>query len=110
MKLPSGESAIVEAEKLIDYCLNPHHLRGKHKARVFATALGFTAENVELLRQALLAAAAIGDAQPAVSDEFGNRYVVDFEAEGPGGKGVIRSAWIVRRGESSPRLTSCYVK
>jgi hypothetical protein len=110
MKLPSGENAIVEAEKLIDYCLNPHHLRGKHKARVFATALGFTAENVELLRQALLAAAAIGDAQPAVSDEFGNRYVLDFEAKGPGGVGVIRTAWIVRRGESSPRLTSCYVK
>jgi hypothetical protein len=110
MKLPGGEKAIVEAEKLIDYCLSPQHLRGKHKARVFATTLGFTAGNAELLRQALLAAAAVGDAQLTVSDEFGDRYVLDFEAEGPSGRGVIRSAWIVRCGESSPRLTSCYVK
>lgn len=27
--------------KLTGYCLNPEHPRGKHKARVFASALGF---------------------------------------------------------------------
>jgi len=45
MKLPGGEDAIVDPEKLTGYCLNPEHPRGKHKARVFATALGFTSEN-----------------------------------------------------------------
>jgi hypothetical protein len=67
-------------------------------------------QNAELLRQVLLAAAAVGDALLTVSDEFGDRQVLDFEADGPSGRGVIRSAWIVRRGESSPRLTSRYVK
>ena len=44
MKLPHGEAAIVDPQKLTGYCLNLEHPRGKHKARVFAT-LGFTVES-----------------------------------------------------------------
>jgi hypothetical protein len=109
MKLPGGDAAIVDRQKLTGYCLSPEHPRGKHKARVFAT-LGFTAENADELRVALLTAGATADAQPAASDQFGDRYVIEFELRGPRGSGVVRSAWIVRRGETSPRLTSCFVK
>jgi len=42
MKMPDGDAAIVDRQKLTGYCLNPEHPRGKHKARVFAM-LGFTA-------------------------------------------------------------------
>jgi hypothetical protein len=95
--------------ELTGYCLNPEHPRGKHKARVFAT-LGFTVENADELRAALLRAAASGDAQPAASDQYGDRYVLEFEMEGPQAGGIVRSTWIVRRGETVPRLTSCFVK
>jgi hypothetical protein len=37
MKLPNGDRAIVDLEKLRAYCLNPQHPRGRHKARVFAS-------------------------------------------------------------------------
>jgi hypothetical protein len=107
MKMPGG--AIVDARKLTGYCLNPEHPRGKHKARVFAT-LGFTAENADDLRAALLKAAASNDAQMAAADQFCDRYVLEFEFEGPQGKAIVRSTWIVRRGERAPRLTSCFVK
>ena len=30
----------IDRQKLVDYCLNLEHPRGKHKARVFATAQG----------------------------------------------------------------------
>ena len=109
MKMPGGDAAIVDGRKLTGYCLNPEHPRGKHKARVFAT-LGFTAENADELRAALLKAAANNDAQAAASDQFGDRYVLEFEIEGPQAKGIVRSTWIVRRGERAPRLTSCFVK
>jgi Domain of unknown function (DUF4926) len=59
MKIPGGDAAIVDRQKLTGYCLNPEHPRGKHKSRVFAT-LGFTAENADELRTALLRAAASG--------------------------------------------------
>ncbi|MBI3399827.1 MAG: hypothetical protein HY048_00280 [Acidobacteria bacterium] len=89
--------------------MNPEHPRGKHKARVFVT-LGFTAEKADELRAALLRAAVNGDAQPAASDQFGDRYVLEFEIDGPLAAGTVRSTWIVRRGETAPRLTSCFVK
>ena len=109
MKMPGGDAAIVDQQKLTGYCLNPEHPRGKHKARVFAS-LGYTAENADELRAALLRAAAGPDAQGAASDQFGDRYVLEFEIEGPQSKGIVRSTWIVRRGERAPRLTSCFVK
>lgn len=40
MKLPNADRAIVDVAKLRDYCLNPNHEEGKHKARVFAASLG----------------------------------------------------------------------
>ena len=107
MKLPAGTEAIVDLEKLAGYCLNLDHPRGKHKARVFAGVLGFTAEHAGQLREALAAASA--DAQPAASDRFGDRYVVQFEITGPKGAALVRSTWIVRRGERVPRLTSSFV-
>jgi hypothetical protein len=110
MRMPGGEKAIVDREKLTGYCLNPDHPRGKHKARVFASALGFTGENVDELRVALLTAAGTAEAQSGFSDRFGDRYVLEFEIRGPRGAALVRSAWIVRRGESAPRLTSCFVK
>lgn len=108
MKMPGGDAAIVDRQKLTGYCLNPEHPRGKHKARVFAT-LDFTAENADELRAALLTAAT-ADAQPVASDRFGDRYVIEFEIRGPRRSGVVKSTWIVRRGETAPRLTSCFVK
>ena len=69
-----------------------------------------TAEKADELRAALLKAAASNDAQAAPSDQFGDRYVLEFEIERPQGRGIVRSTWIVRRGERAPRLTSCFVK
>lgn len=110
MKLPGGHAAIVDIAKLTGYCLNRQHPRGKHKARVFASALGFTAKNANDLQGALLAAAATADAAGAGSDWFGDRYVIEFEVAGHRGTATVKSTWIVRRGESTPRLTSCFVK
>ena len=110
MKLPHGDEAIVEQDKLTGYCLDPDHPRGKHKARVFATVLGFTVENADRLRDALRTAAATEEATPSQSDRFGARYIIDFPVTGPNGTATLRNTWIIRQGEAVPRLTSCYVK
>lgn len=110
MKLPGGSRAIVERQKLKDYCLDPSHPRGKHKARVFSSVLGFTADDAERLAEALLASAATGEAQQGIADMYGERYVLDSVVSGPRGTAIVRSTWIVRRGQTTPRLTSCFVK
>jgi hypothetical protein len=61
MKLVNGDRAIIPLEKLLSYCLNPEHHSGKHKARVFASALGITAKNPEDLRQLIARAACEGE-------------------------------------------------
>jgi Domain of unknown function (DUF6883) len=53
MKLPNGEKAIVDIGKLLDYCLNLAHPRGRNKARVFAS-VGIQKADAEDLRSALL--------------------------------------------------------
>lgn len=109
MKLPDADRAIVETAKLRDYCLNPEHLRGQHKARVFASALGLTAADADELRDAVVVAVQTEDAVVGESDQYGQRYSVDFTMTRAGQQAVIRSTWIIRTKETFPRLTSCYV-
>jgi hypothetical protein len=109
MKLPRGEHAIVDVVKLRDYCLNALHSRGRHKARVFVSALGLTRADAEFLRAELLRAACDADAAVGDVDQFGERYTIDFGLARDVRRATVRSTWIVRRGERFPRLTSCYV-
>jgi hypothetical protein len=109
VKLPNADQAVVDIDKLRNYCLNPEHRRGCHKARVFKASLGFTMDHAGELRQALLAAALREEATPLEQDEYGRRFVIDFMATGPSGEAMVRSSWIIRRDEDFARLTSCYV-
>jgi len=109
MKLPGAERAIVDTAKLRNYCLNEQHPRGRHKAHVFALALGITTAEADVLRSALLNAAIESEAVAAERDDYGQRYVLDFEMTGPRGRATVRSSWIILHGEDFPRMTSCYV-
>lgn len=109
MFLPNGGRAVVDIRKLRDYCLNPAHPRGRHKAKVFASALGLTADDAEALRAALLEAARTIEAEPGEDDGYGERYTVRFELEYAGRRAVVESGWIIRRGETVPRLATCFV-
>jgi hypothetical protein len=108
MKLPNGEGAIVELAKLRDYCLSQSHPRGRHKARVFLSALSMNAADAEELRTALLNAARNENAVPGASDRYGDRYIIDFEMKRSGKTASIRSSWIVLTGESAPRFVTCF--
>lgn len=110
MTLPNGERAVVDVAKLRDYCLNPKHEDGKHKARVFAAALGLGRADAGWLREQLLKAAASGSCVMVSESRFGTLYVLDFLVSTRSGSAVVRSGWIVRYSEDFPRLTTCYVK
>ncbi len=109
MKLPNANHAVIEIEKLRNYCLSAIHPRGRHKARVFMSALGMSADDSEELRKAILSAILSADATPTEQDEYGQRYIVDFTMKRQGLQAEVRTAWIIRSGEEIPRLTSCYV-
>lgn len=109
MKLPNGKNAFVDMRKLRDYCLNPQSPKGRDKARVFASVLGLNRDSCELLQDALLHAAATSVCEPGEVDDYGHRYTLRFEMRTEQGIGWIHSGWIIRHGEDTPRLTTCFV-
>jgi len=78
MKLPYGSSSVVDIEKLQDYCLSSQHPEGRHKARVFLSALGMTSADAQKLREILLSAAAMNNEVTMTNaDKYGCRYTLD---------------------------------
>lgn len=108
MLIPNAENAVVDIRKLRDYCLNVEHDEGKHKARLFLSILGMTAENADELRQILLEVVKTQEARVGRQDEFGQRYTLDFPLEWQNKNAIIRSGWIIEHGSDIPRLTTCY--
>lgn len=107
MFVPNAEHAVVDIRKLRDYCLNPLHDDGKHKARLFA-AVGITATDAEALRDVLLQVVKTHEMQLGRQDAYGQRYIVDFSLTWRGKQTLIRSGCIVEHGTDTPRLTTCY--
>ena len=110
MKLPSAENAIIDPLKIQRYCLNSDHPVGKHKAKVFKSVLGFTARDSDTLETLIRQALSEQEAQLGVVDIYGQRYIVDFSVTTAQGDAVVRSTWIILAGETTPRLTSAYIR
>lgn len=109
MKPPNGEQAIVDRRKLRDYCLNMAHPEGRHKARVFRSALGLTQDDADALADVFLEVARTSVAVPSHSDKYGQRYQIDFMMRWQDKEALVRTAWIIRHDDLRPRPTSCFV-
>ena len=109
MKVPNSDREIVDLRKLTDYCLSHEHPRGKYKARVFQSSLGLTAAHAGELREVLLQKVGIQEFSVTGTDRYGTRYMVDFRYRRGRKEAMLRSTWIIKTDEDSPRLTSCFV-
>ncbi|MDO4183372.1 MAG: hypothetical protein Q4E12_07205 [Coriobacteriia bacterium] len=109
---PSFKSVTIRGkDKLYGYSLNPAHPTGKNKARVFKSALGMEQKDYRRLAAQIRSKAAKYEAVPGEVDKYGRRYTIDMPIKGPNGKtAVVRTAWIVRSGQTKPDLVSAYVK
>ncbi len=109
MKLPNGDKAEISMQKLLGYCLNPNHASGKHKAKVFASALGITADNVEILNELIQKAAIEGEVIQQSTTEFGQQFKVDWIV--PGTQNIkLRTIWEISNLNPNPRLVSAFIK
>src|SRR5688500_9534564 len=107
-RMPNGERAIVDLRKLEDYCLSPLHVRGRHKARVFAR------------RSASIARMPPGSdkrcSKPRARAKRSSRskqvrkpLAIDTRLTRIGRTAVVRSVWIIRSGEDIPRFVTAWV-
>lgn len=107
MKLPNGINADL-GNKIEDYCLNPNHDKGKHKAILFQSKLGITKANSQILKQALLKAALEENVTIRKANQYGIHYNMKFRLKTQAGESLILAGWIICQGEDFPRLTNCY--
>ena len=50
------------------------------------------------------------DAIIGFADNYGQRFHADVPVTGKSGRAIVRTGWILLKGESAPRLTTCFVK
>ena len=114
--LPNHRAAIIETGKLEDYALNPTNERGRQKARVFERVLGFTRDNWQQLRQAILDELSTCAAAPQSETPFGRKFTVVIPITGPNGRTAdITTVWQYDRLASgalsdTPRLVTLYLR
>ena len=108
--LPNGIEPVIPDEKLLDYCLNPDHEHGQHKALLFSKLLGITEANLEDLREILRAASRDQDIIRSKSTDHGTIYYIDSPVIRGERTFQLRSLWIVLNGEIIPRFVSCYLR
>jgi hypothetical protein len=108
-RLPNAEAAIIDVRKLDGYALDPTHPRGRHKARVFAAALGLGRGDAPWLRGAVLRAVPDLEAVEELKDGYGVRWRIDVPLTRGGRVATVRTHWLEPSDGSPPRLVTCYV-
>lgn len=111
-RLPNVEDATLDARRLTTYLLNSEHPAGRHKARVFMSALGIGTDHASDLSRQVMAAILTAPAFPAfpgILDEHGQRYSVDVLVTGPRRGGMVKTGWIIRSRGGAPEFLSAYL-
>lgn len=107
MLLPNIERASIDPRKLADYALNPGHPEGRHKARVFLSALGIAGADAAWLADAILAGLRQSDAIVQGATEWGTMYRVDMEIVHGQRCAAVRTVWLCTA--EGARLVTCFV-
>lgn len=109
-RLPGYRLATIPESKL-RYCLDPEHRIGRHKARVFQSALGLGSQDAHELERLIRRGLAKRPARLAlVLPDATERWVVEWIVAGRTGPLRFVSAWDYHPAHAGPRLVSCYLK
>jgi hypothetical protein len=107
--LITAKNTEIPTAKLTNYSLDPNHPKGKDKARVFQSALGYNQSNYQALIDNVNRNLHTAPAYFKGSTPYGDKYEVTLPLKGPNGKTAnVLTAWIMKDGKA--RLTSIYVK
>lgn len=109
MKLPNSDRPKISMQKILGYCLNLNHDKGKDKARVFQSKLGITVKNADRLVELIQIAAVEGEVVQESNTKFGKEYKVDWEIPDTGGA-ELRTIWEVSLVSGYLRLISAFLK
>jgi hypothetical protein len=109
VRLPRAREATIPTAKLVSYALDPSHERGRHKAWVFASALGIATSDWRYLHDQILTKLPEGEVRSTHITPFGIAYEVILMIDGLNGRTApLVTTWMVAT-NAVPRLTSTWV-
>ena len=100
MQLPNQDQAHIDRRKITDYLLNRDHPDAKGKSAFFCSRYGTDWQTLrdDLRAHATHPVATVNETR------HGTLYVIEQNLQGA----PVRSVWIIRTGESFPRLVTAY--
>ena len=107
--LPNADLTVFDIRKVADYCLNPSHARGRHKARVFREALNLERGDAALAKGCFAGGRGFHRGILDQAERVGRSLRLDATIERHDKSAMVRSIWIVRTGESRPTFITCWV-
>jgi Domain of unknown function (DUF6883) len=108
--LPQADRAVVPRKKLEGYLLNPEHEIGRHKARVFAAALGIYRGDWDYLRDQLKQGALVASVDAVRETRWGRLHEAIIPIEGLNGQTRrVMTVWLVASTAEPPRFVTGYV-
>lgn len=107
MQLPNCSSATIDIRKLHDYALDPNHPEGRHKARVFLSALGLGASDSEWLAATILGNICAADAVEFGRTAWGTMYKADIQVWCGNRCAKVRTGWLCR--DDATKLATCFI-
>lgn len=100
--LPNWENARIPSGKLENSCLNPFHPKGKDKARVFKSVLGFGQDDAERLELLIFEGIAKNEGILTEKIIWGEIWRVDIIISQCNDFFSLRTNWIIRANEKFP--------
>ena len=108
MKLPNCDRATVADAKVRDYLLSPSHPVGRFKSTFF-NVLGFTVNEWEKLREALLTLVRSAEADLGQSSPFGQKFEVRGTLQGPSGRQAsVVTVWMLPTGRDTAHFVTAF--
>ena len=104
-RIPNSLLAVTDHNKIQWYLLNSKHPRGKEKAKVFISVLGYHYENWGTFSDQIFDKLQTSEISKYEVTQYGTRYKVPMRIDGLKGKNmVINTVWQVDNGTDVPRL------
>lgn len=104
-KLPNYGKAEIATSKTKDYILNPENEKGKHKAHVIKSVLGYGREDYQEFNKLLLSKLKQYKVQRTESTEFGLKYKISMVLTGKSGRRLeVTTVWQIDNNATVPRF------
>lgn len=104
-RLQNSLLAVTDHNKIQRYALNSNHPKGKEKARVFNSVLGYHYENWQLLSDQIYDKLQTSNISRQESTKYGERFIIPMRITGLRNKSmVVNTVWQIDKGTVIPRL------